>query len=165
VSVLTVSARKQTSIRRPTSDRIFYDVRHVAVGDDPAFVHENFRTPLAGTSQKLGQMLSWQENWNRHGAAKPNALSILNALRWIDHMRIDLASARMRWREPYVVPDANGHIVFEWSCRDRTLSIYISPDTVEYLKVKGPNIYSDMEDGEIVADDYLDLWRWLMEPE
>lgn len=161
MSPLTVS-RSEHPIRRTTSDQVVYDVRDAYIGGDP-LLHENFRTPLADTVQKLGNISSWRENWDGRGAAKPRLPSILNALRWIMDMRVNATGTRNPWVEPHVVPDTNGDIVFEWSKGERTLSVYVAPRTVEYLKVQGPDIHADMEDGEVTTPEHNQvLWRWLM---
>ena len=52
----------------------------------------------------------------------------------------------------------------EWWEDQKKLTIYVHPETVEYIKVWGPDIFSDMEDGEVEgAEDYRALWRWLTE--
>lgn len=161
MSPLTIS-RTEHSIQRPTSDDVMYDIRRDYIGEEVLF-HENFRTPLANTMQKLNEISSWQENWNGHGAAKPKMPSILRALRWVADMRVQATLTRNPWIEPHVVSDEDGDIVFEWSRDSRTLSIYVSPHAVEYLKVVGPDIYADMQDGIVAtSEDNQDLWRWLM---
>lgn len=154
--------RSERRIQRSTSDDVMYDVIPAHVGDEP-LLHENFRTPLASTHHKLREISSWRENWDGRGAAKPKLASILNAFRWIAGMRLHATQTRNPWVEPHVVADRNGDIVFEWHLGERTLSVYVSPRTVEYLKVSGPDMYADMQDGDVTAPrDDKDLWRWLM---
>ena len=154
--------QSELSVRRPTSDDIIYDLFSDHIGLDPA-LYGNFRTPLADTIERLDDISVWREDWDGRGAAKPNINSIVNAWRWIKGMRVCATLTRNRWVEPHTVADTNGNIVFEWSEQGRTLSIYVSPQTVEYLKVEGPNIFDDMEDGEVTTPGVAqDLWRWLM---
>lgn len=163
MSPLTVSrSEHEHTIQRPTSDDVIYDVRQEHL-DYKLSLHENFRTPLADTVNKLYEISKWQENWDGRGAAKPKFSSILAALRWIMGMRAQVPLTRCPWVEPHVVADTNGNMVFEWSKMGRTLSIYVSAEAAEYLKVEGPNIFEDMEDGEITTPEVAqDLWRWLM---
>lgn len=161
MSSVTVN-QSELQIKRPTSDDAVYDLRLRHVGLEPA-LYGNFRTPLADTFEKLDDISTWQDNWDRRGAAKPNIHSIMSAWRWIKVMRVHAILTRNLWVEPHVVADTNGNIVFEWSEEGRTLSIYVSSQAVEYLKVQGPNIFDDMEDGEVGSTKVAkDLWRWLM---
>lgn len=149
---------------RPTSRRAVYDVRYALADDEPRFIHENFRTPLADTHRRLRQMLSWPENWDREGSAKPNVNSILKAIRWIDRMRADATRTGNRWVEPHTVADENGDVAFEWWRDNRNLIVYVSPQIIDYLQVWGSDIDSEMVDGEIRgSEDNQKLWRWLME--
>jgi hypothetical protein len=130
-------------------------------------IYGNFRTPaddVSDTIKELRDMMDWPEDWNGHGAAKPSTHAILKARRWLVQMRTDAISTERPWRKPHVVPDQDGDIVFEWSNGMRTLSVYVSSDAVEYLKVWGADVRSEMEDAEVkTREDNQSLWLWLME--
>jgi hypothetical protein len=131
---------------------------------DVQSIYNNFRIPLEGIVRKLRSMASWPENWNGYGAAKPRISSVIGALRWISRMRADAARTGKRWTDPHVVPDENGDIAFEWWNGDRNLVVYVSSRAVEYLKVWGPDVDSQMEDGEArSSEENQALWLWLME--
>ena len=151
--------------QRATSAEVIYDVHVVRTAGGPEVIHQNFRTPLRdtqGTRNKLRDMLSWQENWNGYDASRPNPSSIQRASRWISKMRMDASATGKPWREPHVVPDENGDIAFEWWNDGRNLTVYVSPNVIDYLKVWGSDIDSEMEDGLIATpkDDQA-LWHWL----
>lgn len=161
-----VATLQEEHYERPsTSAREVYAVR--IHDNERSNIYGNFRTPLddvRGTITKLRKMLDWPEDWNGHGATKPSAPAILKASHWIVQMRADAGSTGEHWLKPYVVPDQDGDIVFEWSNGERTLSAYVSPDAVEYLKVWGADIHSQMEDDVIrMREDNRSLWLWLME--
>lgn len=161
-------ALKEHHFERPTTRNPFYDMQgdatqHIFLDGEPEAVHKNFRIPLTYTYQKLARMLSWQEDWDSEGSAKPNVYSILKAKRWIGQMRADATDTGKGWEEPHTAPDENGDIAFEWWCGDRNLVVYVSPDTVYYLQAWGPDIESQMMDGEIKsAEDNKKSWLWLM---
>lgn len=55
-----------------------------------------------------------------------------------------------------------GDIVMEWWNEDRKLTFYFRHDgEVEYVKVWGPDIYNDMEDGIVEPDRISQLQDWL----
>lgn len=167
MSIVATSASKQPD-RRVTSAREVYNVRNVRSSyNERNNVYSNFRThseDIFDTIHELWAMLDWPENWNGHGAAKPSLPSIIRAKRWIVQMRADAISTAKPWRRPHVVPDQDGDIVFEWSNGVRTLSAYVSGDAVEYLKVWGADMDSQMIEGRVTSrEENPSLWNWLME--
>lgn len=163
MSTVAPSANKQVD-RRVTSAREVYNVRSYNERNN---VYGNFRThseDILDTISELWGILEWPEDWNGHGAAKPSLPSIIRAKRWIVQIRADVISTGKPWWRPHVVPDQDGDIVFEWSNGVRTLSAYVSVDAVEYLKVWGSDIDSQMEEGKITSrKDNTSLWNWLTE--
>lgn len=164
MSTVTTSTNKQSD-HRVTSAREVYIVR--GSHNERSHVYGNFRTPsedISDTIHELWEMLDWPEDWNGCGAAKPRLSSIMEAKRWIVQMRADAITTGKTWRRPHVVPDQDGDIVFEWSNGARTLSAYVSVDAVEYLKVWGADMDSQMIEGEVTSrEDNSSLWNWLME--
>lgn len=62
----------------------------------------------------------------------------------------------------FVTRSHEGEIVLEWFFGGKKLTVYFSADRDHFIKVWGPNIQTDMEDGE--ARDHLAVlaaWRWL----
>lgn len=160
---------QERHFERPTSLTVFYDVRddatqHGLLDTEPKHVYKNFQTPLTYTLKRLARMFSWQEDWDGEGSAKPNALSIIRAKRWIRQMQADATGTGKGWEEPHTTPDENGDVAFEWWHNDRSLVVYVSSNMVDYLKVWGPDIESQMADGVIdVREDNKNLWLWLMD--
>lgn len=68
------------------------------------------------------------------------------------------------WYEPAVSYDPNDNLVeISWSRPDRALIVTIEDGApVTYLKVWGPHIYNDMEEGESPrVEKLIELWHWL----
>jgi hypothetical protein len=58
-----------------------------------------------------------------------------------------------------------GEDVIEWWHGDRKLTVYLDDDKIDYLKVWGPDVHSQMQEGELDSDERLrELWAWLNEP-
>lgn len=127
----------------------------------PRAIYENFRTPLDETLDDINALLGWPEEWDGYQMA-PSRESVMNAFGWIKRLYGDLLATGERWLGPLVGADAHGNVVFEWWEDHKKLTVYVRPETVEYIKVWGPDIFSDMEDGEVErAEDHQALWHWL----
>jgi hypothetical protein len=119
-----------------------------------------FRGSLSETLRELFALLSWSEERNGD-ETKPNPASVAHATWWVLQIHKD-AVREGSWFEPYVATDEDGDVVFEWRRNNRKLVIYISPSTVEYLKVERPAVTSDIADGVVkTPKEYRALWHWL----
>ena len=67
------------------------------------------------------------------------------------------------WTDPLVTRSPHGEVVLEWWHGENKLTTYLSGQTVEYVKVWGSDMVSEMSEGSIQgsADLVLHL-RWLM---
>jgi hypothetical protein len=66
------------------------------------------------------------------------------------------------WREPLATESPWGETVFEWWSGQRKLTVYYSPKRIEYIRVWGPDIDSEMETGTIDSPvGFARLWTWL----
>ncbi len=62
------------------------------------------------------------------------------------------------------VDESTGDVVAEFWKGDRKLTLYASTDSLEFVKVSGPDVETDMEDGSVVDIESLGtLVRWLGE--
>ncbi len=114
------------------------------------------------TRAEIAALRSWPEGWNGYDAAAPNPSAVRHALSWIEDLYEDTLTTGRGWISPHVVADAHGNVVLEWWEDRKKLTIYVHTKTVEYVKVWGPDIFSDMEDGEVEgAEDRRTLWNWL----
>lgn len=164
MSVLLASSQQQSAEgAAPTT--VSYEGHQIYnVGPEPTdgsrMLYRNFDTPFAATVREICELRWWPEGWNGYDAAKPNPDSIEHAYSWITQLYRDL-SAEL-WIKPHVIADADGDVVFEWWKGQKKLTIYVSPQTVEYVTVEGPDIASDMDDGVIeTSRDSRMLWLWL----
>jgi hypothetical protein len=151
-------------IESPTSNRVPYNYHEIrsAFDPQPGWLYDNVRYSLLGTLRRIAILPALQRSGDRYGATVPNIRSLLQSVRWIHRMYEDVRLLGKSWMEPLVSVDEFGDVVFEWWHRSRKVTVYVIPESVEYIKVGGPNIHSDMEDGELrTRQDHQDLWRWL----
>lgn len=103
-----------------------------------------------------------RERRDDYDAVAPNPDSIGHALRWIRDMHDDALKTGEEWLRPHVSTDEDGDVAFEWWRADKKLTIYIGPETAEYIKVERPVTTSDLIDGRAeTPEDRRTLWRWL----
>lgn len=118
---------------------------------------------LTDTMSDLCALSSWPAGWNGYDAASPKEASINYAKEWIAALYAEARSVG-EWVTPHVTADAHGDVVFEWWKGSRKLTAYVSPDAAEFVKMWGPDIDSQMEDGVVASEaDRRSLWNWLME--
>lgn len=66
------------------------------------------------------------------------------------------------WYDPLVNISGNNEIVLEWWNQSKKITIYVSNDLIDYIKVWGPDMDNEMEDGSISTDNNLtSLWQWI----
>jgi hypothetical protein len=161
-NALVSRVEKPTAEVTPTTVNYFV---HPGIGDgEPRPIYRNFGEPHWRTRTEIVALLSWPEGWNSYNAAAPNPDTIGHALSWIEDLYENTLTIDRGWIAPHVVADAHGNVVLEWWEGRKKLTIYVYPKTVEYVKVWGPDIFSEMEDGEVEgAEDHRALWRWLTE--
>lgn len=101
------------------------------------------------------------DNWDSFGSAKPNPASIQNALVQIESLYQSATSTGLPWIEPHISASEIGDVVFEWWCNDHKLTVYVGPDSLEYIQVWGLDIVNEMSDGIIQGNIFQILWQWL----
>lgn len=72
----------------------------------------------------------------------------------------------MSWPAPHISLDENEGITFEWWRNHKVLTLFVTPaGTIEWLKAWGPNMWTEMEDGESPTnDELLALFYWICAP-
>jgi hypothetical protein len=143
-----------------TPTRVDY-VLHQGSGSDEPSLYKNFRNLLPETLRDIRNLLTWPEAWDGYSAPKPNPAAVEHARSWAEDLYRDVRAEL--WRKPYVSADEEGDVVFEWWNGARKITVYISPKTVEYLKVERLDTSTDMKEGSIrTAEERRLLWNWLI---
>ena len=111
-------------------------------------LHKNFRTPIVKTLEDLENLLTWPEGWNGYDVAAPNLDAVRQARLWIQYLYDDIIHTSLRWKTPHVTASEDGDVLFEWWNDEKGLSVYITAQgKAEYIMDWGPNIVTEMEDG------------------
>ena len=163
--LLSFVATPPEPARKQTPARISYNIRqenYAYQPQTPATIQRNFQSALLATLRKLRDLRARQTGWDGHNAPAPNGDAIDAAIRWIPQMFATVDSTRYEWRQPYISSDEEGNVSLEWWQGTHKLTLYITPEVVEYLKVWGPHLIDEMEDGDIENTNQVRLlWNWL----
>ena len=100
-------------------------------------------------------------NWDGNGSAAPNPLSVPKAAALAERLILLAGRQNFEWIDPRAGLDESGDVVLEWWRDDRKLTIYVQPDSVEYIKSWGPDIENQMESGLLGETAFAKLWEWL----
>ena len=118
--------------------------------------------PLNETLTKLKSLLNWGAGWNGYDSLAPNPDAVLHAENWIVRLFLEVADLGRVWIKPNVIADADGEVVFEWWNGPKKLTVYIGDESAEYIQVGGPDIHSEMSDGDAEPMSVCrSLWLWL----
>lgn len=83
-------------------------------------------------------------------------MSKLNAA--VQRLKSAVERKGLRWREPGISYEEQE--IFWWRI-DKALIVSIDDGQLCYLKVWGPHMTRDMEDGRVEDEHFLTMWQWL----
>jgi len=110
---------------------------------------------------KLQNLLNLENDWDGCDGVAPSRVVVKNAIFWLDSAYDEVVEQRFSWSRPSVTLSSDGDVVFEWWSKQRKLTIYVSERNIEYLRVWGADINTQMSHG-IYEGSFADLWNWLM---
>lgn len=68
------------------------------------------------------------------------------------------------WLDPHMATSPWDEVVMEWWHGTRKLTLYFQPDGgIQFIKVWGPDMDTEMEEGRLLDDTFEALWSWLKE--
>lgn len=102
-----------------------------------------------------------KENWDGYGSAAPNEQAVMRAVGIISSFYTEAIQRRTGWVNPFVGLSERGDVVFEWWNDQKKLSLYVGPDTTDYVSSWGPHIEEQMDAGAADSSRFGDLWTWL----
>ncbi len=123
---------------------------------------ENYSLLLKPFKEKLAKISFRQDNWDHVGSLKPKPEAISQAHTALESFLYTIIDAGSIWYSPLISSDEGGNIVIEWHHGAHELHIDIDEDGMEYIKVWGTNIYNEMHSNILNAEDFINLWEWLV---
>ena len=110
----------------------------------------------------LDRLESLQPNWDNRGSLAPSKLTVSVARAWLENLKNAARDAGRAWNQPHISASEDGEVTFEWWKENRKITLYFGGESIEYVKVWGPNIQTEMDTGQVnLADDFRALWTWL----
>ena len=127
--------------------------------------HTDYSTILREILQRLDVVVRWKEDWDgeEHEPERPSKTAIDRAKQVASELLGVVISKRKPLRTPFVAYDQDGYITLVWRNGKHELYLEITEDEIEYIKVWGTNIDSEMDVGVLSEDNYLTLWEWLLD--
>ena len=126
----------------------------------------NHAVPIDAFRAKIGNQLGTvaqrEENWDEYESKKPSALALNNAKRLMEELLDRIISAGHSWLTPFISSDEDGHITVAWHKGEHELHLIIADKQALYITVWGINIETEMDMGELSKDNYVLLWKWLL---
>jgi hypothetical protein len=83
---------------------------------------------------------------------RPTLDTITHAYLWILKLFAVATHSPAGWTKPHVAANPAGEIVFHWFHRHRTLTVYITAESAEYVESWGTNIRTEMTDGDAESE-------------
>jgi hypothetical protein len=114
--------------------------------------------------RRLQALRQREANWNGYGALPPEPQAVAFAEAWLTALYKEVQERGAPWLTPHVTSSAEGEIVFEWWIDPKKLTVYCTADDANYVKVWGPDMVTEMEDGDATAPEAREqLWAWLID--
>jgi hypothetical protein len=81
---------------------------------------------------------------------------------WLIQLRRIVRNNQMYWHEPLINAGIDSEVVFEWWRAGKKITVYVLNGSADYIKVWGPNMDTEMQEGLANSDSELtSLWQWL----
>jgi hypothetical protein len=120
------------------------------------------KASLLATLLRIRLVQGREEGWNDYDALPPERDAVVYAMAWLRELFREIEDAGLPWLQPHVTSSAEGEIVLQWWNDPKRLTIYFSAHEVTYIKSWGPDIETEMEDGDAAsATSRARLWEWL----
>lgn len=112
-------------------------------------------------AERFAVLAQREDNWDGYDSKKPTEQILTHARAVIDAFVNTIISNGHVLLTPFISTDEAGHITVQWNKKPRELHLHITQQETQYLKVWGPNINTEMEEGILNSDKYTMLWEWL----
>lgn len=146
--------------RTPSATEMGSLLKKISKPEPETFIADN-ELQIYSVIQKIRSLKSWGENWDGAGAAAINQISIASAVALIRNLYVVARQIDIEWLEPNVTASPHGEVVLEWWNYTKKLTVYVNEDQLDFIKVWGPDIDHEMEDGQVSEENSKHLLAWL----
>lgn len=93
----------------------------------------------------------------------PELDAVKRAYNWIMQFFFIASDTGLAWCKPHVTSNPDGEVVFEWWHGVKKMTIYVSEQSVDFVRVWGTDIHSRIDEGDAEPTSVCrSLWIWLM---
>ena len=114
-------------------------------------------------SEQFDILAQREDNWDGRGSQKPTDLTLVHAKGVMSAFLDYVISAGHRCDTPSISSDGDGNVTAVWYKNERQLHLQIGEHEAEYFKVWGTNIDTEMDADFLKPENYLPLWKWLID--
>ena len=114
-------------------------------------------------SEQFDILSQREDNWDGRASKKPTVLTLIHGKKIIDAMLNSVISSGYQCVIPSISSDGDGYVTAVWYKNERQLHLQIGEHEVEYFKVWGTNIDTEMDVDHLKPENYLTLWKWLID--
>ena len=113
-------------------------------------------------SRQFDIVKTWNDSWTDFGLERPSDLVIFHSENVVSSLLDRIITAGYEWISPVISGDGDGNVSVIWYKQERELHLQIGENDVEYFKVWGINIDTEMEVDFLRNHHFLTLWKWLI---
>lgn len=173
ISVLMLSApsfatggeKLYSNIRRLDESISYLDKDdHIQIIQTQSSNNANFSAvelDLISSMEGLNSLRNLPDNWDGYGSLEPNKCAISKASILLAEMYRQINLAHFSWKTPHISASEDGEVLLEWWNGNHKLSLYVGSRKSDFIKIWGPNIESEMQEGRFSASNIIRLWDWL----
>ncbi len=114
-------------------------------------------------SEQFAALAKREDNWDGRGSQKPTVSTLIHGKKVIDAMLDSVISSGYQCDTPSISSDGFGNVTAVWYKNERQLHLQIGEQEAEYFKVWGTNIDTEMDVDFLKPENYLTLWKWLID--
>ena len=114
-------------------------------------------------SEQFDILAQRENNWDGRGSQKPTDLTLAHAKEVMGALLGSVISAGYQCGTPSISSDGDGNVTAAWYEDERQLHFQIGEYEAEYFRVWGTNIDTEMDVDFLKPENYLTLWKWLID--
>ena len=114
-------------------------------------------------SKQFGILSQREDNWDGRGSQKPTDLTLAHAKEVMSALLNSVISAGYECDTSSISIDGDGNVTAAWYKGERQLHFQIGEHEAEYFRVWGTNIDTEMDVDFLKSENYLTLWKWLID--
>ena len=138
--------------------QLFHDLRDITIHKE----HNINDTYIENILNRLDSISNRRYNWDDNGSKAVNTISLNTSKRALIDIFVNITE-KHNWIEPYISSDEEGDITAKWDNGEKSLYLLIIENDISYLQVWGSDINKEMKDGNIILENFIKLWRWLID--